>query len=385
MTINSKCAIVGIGQTEFSKDSGKSELSLALEAIMGAIEDAGLSPKEIDGVVRYRCDTSATDMMIATNLGMPELRFSAEVPYFGGSAGATVAQAAAAVEAGLANCIVCFRALNLRSAGWGSGIGESEAAEVDSRDFLQAFGFDFPMDIFAMMCRRHMHEYGTTSRQLGAIAVAERKYGAMNPHAMRRKPITIEDHQKSKLAVDPLHELDSMFTNDGACAVVVTSKERARDLKQRPVNILAAAQGHGPLPQTQWDLEIFRPVITETAAKYVAPHLFGMAGIKPSDINVAEIYDCFTYTVLVQLEDYGFCKKGEGGPFVENGRLELGGQLPTNTHGGHLSEGYVHGFTHILEGVRQIRGTSTAQVKDAELALVTSAIPGPTSALIMGR
>lgn len=386
-TLSNQCAIVGIGQTDYSKNSGKSELALALEAIQGAAEDAGLALKNIDGIVRYRCDTSATDTMIATNLGLPELKYSAEIPYFGGSGCATVAAACSAITAGLADHVVCFRALNLRSGGWGSGtgIGESEAGDQDSKDFLQVFGFDFPMDIFGMMCRRHMHEFGTTSRQLGAIAVAARKYGALNPRAMRRKPITIEDHQKSPLVVDPLRELDSMFTNDGACALIVTSAERARNLKQRPAYILAAAQGHGPLPQSQYDLEVFRQDITETAAKYIAPRLFGLAGVNPGDIDVAEIYDCFTYTVLVQLEDYGFCKKGEGGTFVEDGRLELRGQLPTNTHGGHLSEAYIHGFTHLLEGVRQIRGSSSAQVIDAELVLVASAIPGPTSALILRR
>lgn len=387
-TIKDKCAIVGIGETEYSRSSGRSELSLALEAIKKAIDDAGLSVKDIDGVVRYSCDTSASDTMIATNLGIPDLRYSAEIPHFGGSACATVGHAALAIEAGMANNVVCFRALNLRSAGWGSGTGinlEASPGYMDSRDFLQPFGYDFPMDVFAMMCRRHMHEYGTTSRQLGAIFVAARKHGAMNPRAIRRTPKTIEDHQSSPMAVDPLREMDAMFTNDGACAAVVTSAERARDLQQRPAYIMAAAQACGPLPQTQWDLWILRPVITESAAKYIAPRLFGMAGVTPQDIDVAELYDCFTFTVLIQLEDYGFCEKGEGGLFVEGGRIELGGQLPVNTHGGHLSEAYVHGFTHVVEGVKQIRGTSTAQVEDAELVLVSSAVSCPTSALILRR
>ena len=387
-SIKDKCAIVGIGQTDFMVNSGRDRLALALEAITSAVNDAGLNIKDIDGIVKYTIDSSASVDMIAANLGLDNVSYWGETYMGGGSSCASVAQAALAVAGGMANCVVCYRAFTPFDFLDGARHNATTlwARDAGSSEFLRPFGWSSMADNFAMCCRRHMHEYGTTSRQLGAIAVACRKHASMNPKAIRQTPITVEDHQNSPIVSDPLRELDILIApNDGACAVVVTSAERAKDLKQRPSYIMATAQALGSHPPPWWDFWAFRPVITEWEHKDLAPKLFSMAGITPKDIDVAEIYDCFTYTLLAQLEDYGFCKKGEGGPFAENGNIELGGKLPVNTHGGHLGEAYVHGFTHILEGVRQTRGTSTAQVKDAELVLVTGGVPAPTSALILRR
>lgn len=386
--IKDKCAIAGIGATDFLVNSGRDRVAVTLEAICKAADDAGINVKDIDGIVRFTIDSSASDQIIAANLGLDKVTYSVEVPHFGGSGCGMVLSAALAVAGGAAQNVVCYRSFTPFD--FMDGARHSSATlwarDAGVADFLRPFGWGTMMDVFAMCCRRHMHEYGTTSQQLGRIAVAARKHAALNPKAIRKTPITLEDHQNSPIYTYPLHALDCLIMpNDGACAVLVTSAERARDLKNPPAYIMAGVQHLGSYPQPWWEMWPFRPVITESPAKEAAPRLFGMAGVTPRDIDVAEMYDCFTYTLLVQLEDYGFCKKGEGGPFVGDGRIEIGNELPVNTHGGHLGEAYIHGFTHVLEGVRQIRGTSTAQVKDAELVLVTSAIPSPTSALILRR
>ena len=387
-TLSNKCAIAGIGETDYLVNSGRNPLLLALEAIQNAAEDAGIHVREIDGIVTSSIDASASDLIIASNLGLPNISYSSEVTGLGGAACATVAHAAMAVASGMANCVVCFRAFtpfdfieaakHNQSTLWARAAGAGE--------FLRPFGWSAMIDTFAMSCQRHMHEYGTTSRQLGAIAVAARKHAAMNPKSIRGEAITLEDHQVSPVITHPLRALDCLISaNDGACAIIVTSTERAKDLKQRPAKIMAAAQSLSANPALLWEMSPFKPVITESEAAQLAPRLYRMADLTPDDIDVAQLYDCFTYTQLTLIEDYGFCKKGEGGAFVEDGRIEIGGELPMNTHGGHLGEAYIHGFTHILEGVKQMRGTSTAQVDDAETTLVASAVPGPTSALILGR
>ncbi len=389
MSIKDKCAIVGIGQTDYLANSGRNRLSLTLEAITAAVADAGLNMKEIDGIVRYSVDSSASVDILASNLGLPNMSYWGETYLGGGSGCASIAHAALAVAGGMANCVVCFRTFTPfdYSEGVRSNSSSIWARDSGVGDFLRPYGWWSMMDVYAMCARRHMHEFGTTSRQLGAIAVADRKHASMNTKAMRRTPITIEEHQSSPIVTEPLRQLDLFIAPcDGACAVVVTSAERAKNLKQRPAYILAAAQGLCSDPTAWWEYAPFKkPSITESEAKFIAPRLYKMAGIKPKDIDVAELYDCSTYTALVQLEDYGFCKKGEAGPFAESGAIQLGGELPINTHGGHLGEVYMHGFSHVLEGVRQIRGTSTAQVNDAELVLVTGAAHSPSSAIILRR
>lgn len=386
-TIKDKCAIVGIGETKYVANSGQTEESFALEAILKAITDAGLRPKDIDGIVRYGSDTSANDGSIATNLGIPDITYSSEIPHYGGSGPGLVAHAALAIMGGMATNVVCFHAMTQAATyAMFKNVDLIRPFYRDARDFFRPYGLTFPLHMYGLLCQRHMHQYGTTSKQLGTIAVASRKYAAINPRALCRSPLTIEDHQNSRMVIDPLREADIMAALcDGGCAVVVTSAERAKGLRQRPVYIMAGAQSTGPLPHISHELRLCNPDILDEPVIHLRKRLFTMAGITPQDIDVAELYDCLTFMVVMQLEGFGFCKKGEGGSFVEDGRIELGGQLPVNTSGGHLSEAYLHGMTHVLEGVKQIRGTSTGQVKNAELVLIGSATPCPTSALILRR
>ncbi len=374
-------AIAGIGQVEFSKKIGRSERQIALEAIRFALGEAGLLPSQVDGLVRFDME-STSEVEIARNLGIPNLRFFGEVGYGGGGGCAAVGHAAMAIESGWAHTVVCWRARNRGSGGrpW-AGTGSEVGGDAQ---FSIPFGLVRPVDQIAMLARRHMFEYGTSSEQLGAVAIACRKHAARNPHAMMREAITLADHQASRMVSDPLRKLDCCLETDGALAVVLTSLERARDLKERPAVVLAAAQGSGPEHVVMTNYH--GPRLLETPSLWAARDLWARAGVRPSDIDCAQFYDAFTPLVVFSLEEYGFCKPGEGGPFCEGGRLEWpSGELPCNTSGGGLSEAYVHGFNLILEGVRQMRGSSTSQVRDASLCLVTSGAGVPTSALILGR
>lgn len=384
-SIRDKCAIAGSGWTKFSKNSGVSVLSLASEACMNAIEDAGLSVKEIDGVLTYNMGDSVSPTAVATALGLPRLRYHLEWWVGGPGSGGIIATAVMAIMSGMASTVVCFRALNGRSGFRLGGTGQTPTAQGEAQ-FTVPYGWATYPQYIAMCCKRHMLLYGTTSRQLGAIAVTCRKHASMNERAMMRTPITIEDHQNSRMIVEPFHLLDICLETDGGCAVVVTSAERARDLRHPPIYIMSAAYGGGPFPGLGYSGFLSWPEHAETFGKYIAPQLFATAGIEPKDVDVAEIYDCFTWSLLTQLEDFGFCKKGEGGPFVEEGRTELGGELPVNTNGGLLSEGYIHGFNHILEAVSQLRGhAGPRQVKDAEIALCTGFGATVGSALILRK
>ena len=235
-------------------------------------------------------------------------------------------------------------------------------------EFEMPVGAIAPAQLYAPMARRHMELYGTTSLQLGEIAVTTRRHAALHGNAMMTAPITIEDHQRSRMIADPLRLFDCSLESDGAAAVVVSGAEQARDMRKRPVFVMGIAEGHPDSPSTITQ----RPDLTTLGVAKAAPRAFAMAGVTPADIDVAEIYDCFTYIVLCQLEDLGFCRKGEGGRFVEGGALGLGGRLPVNTHGGLLSQAHVAGLNHIVELVRQLRGEGGAtQVPDAEIGLVT--------------
>jgi len=376
-----KAAIVGIAQSGFSKNIGRSERSLAVEVVRNALAEAGLAPEDVDGLVRFDLETT-TEAEIARNLGIPNLRFFAEVGYGGGGGCATLSLAAMAVESGRAEVVVCWRARN-RGSGGRPWAGTRMEVGGDQQWYIP-WGLVRPVDQIAMLAARHMHEFGTTSEQFGAVAVAFRKHAQRNPHAMMRDPMTIEDHQNSRMISEPLRKFDCCLETDGALAVVVTTPERARNLKQRPVAILGAAQGMGPdhVVMANYHKERF----LETPSLFAAREVYAQAGVEPDDIDCAQWYDAFTPLVILSLEEYGFCKPGEGGPFSENGRLEWpDGALPSNTSGGGLSEAYVHGFNLILEGVRQMRGTSTCQVEDAELCLVTSGGGVPTSAAILAR
>ncbi|WP_338182857.1 lipid-transfer protein [Jatrophihabitans sp.] len=361
------------------------------EATLNAVADAGLSVDDIDGFSFYHNGFDAG--RLSSVLGIPELRWSSVVSGGGGGSQGAIANAAAAVAAGYADVVLCVKALKATGPG-GRRIGrprlrdQREPAGGPDLDFNYPFGLMSPGQSFAMMARRHMHQYGTTTRQFGEVAVTTRLHASRNPAALHRTPITLADHDASRVIADPLRLLDFCLETEGGTALIVTSAERARSLRQTPVHIRAAAQGgSGAWGQGIYTHQMPGDEYTSSGHRPLAARLYSAAGLGPEDIDVAEMYDHFSPLVIMQLEDYGFCAVGEGGPFVEDGGTRWDtGRLPVNTHGGNLSEVYLLGFTHTIEAVRQLRGTSTSQVQDAEVALVTSG-PGvnPTSALILRR
>jgi acetyl-CoA acetyltransferase len=385
--IGGKSAIVGIGATEFSKDSGRSEMSLASEAVAAAIADAGLSPSDVDGMVTYSTDNNP-DIEIARHVGIGSLRHFSRVHYGGGAACGTIVMAAMAVATGVADAVVCYRAFNERSGRrFGAGVQDldtSATAERAQFSWTTPAGLLTPASWVAMVARRYMHLYGATSLDFGRVAVAGRRHAANNPAAwFHEQPITLEDHQNSRWIVDPLHLLDCCQETDGGQALVVTSVERARDLPNKPAVVVTGAQGAG---HEQWTMTSFyRDDIAQLPEmKVVADELWTSSGLTPKDIQTAILYDHFTPYVLMQLEEFGFCSRGEAKDFIANGALEIGGRLPINTHGGQLGEAYLHGMNGIAEGVRQVRGTSVNQVDSVEHVLVTAGTGVPTSGLILG-
>lgn len=384
MSISRRTAIAGIGATEFSKRSGRSELQLAAEATVAALEDAGLEPSDVDGLVTFSMDTNP-EIELARATGMGELTFFSRIHYGGGAACAIVQQAAMAVATGAAEVVVCYRAFNERSGNrFGTGRGDWEAtAEGVAFSWLVPFGFMTPAAWVAMFATRYLHEYGATSEDLGRVSVAARRHAATNPAAyFHERPITLEDHQTSRWIVEPLRLLDCCQETDGAQALVVTSVERARDLRRAPAVIAAAAQGSGHL-QEQMTSYQRDDIARLPEVRLVADQLYRQAGIGPGDVQTAVVYDHFTPFVLVQLEELGFCGPGEAPGFVADGNIELGGTLPVNTHGGQLGEAYLHGTNGVAEGVRQVRGTAVNQVDDVEHVLVTAGTGVPTSGLIL--
>ncbi len=379
-------AVAGIGATEFSKASGRSEMQLACEATIIALEDAGIEPSEVDGMVTFTADTNP-EIEIARLTGIGDLKFFSRIHHGGGAACGTVQQAAMAVAEGIADVVVVYRAFNERSGNrFGTGVQDRPpAANAEAAHFAwyAPFGLLTPAQWVAMFGRRYMHETGATSEDFGRVSVADRHHAANNPKAFfYEQPITLEDHQNSRWIVEPLHLLDCCQESDGGQALVVTSLERARDLKQPPAVIVGAAQGSGE--DQQMMTSYYRDSITGIPEMgLVARQLYEQAGIGPDDIQTAVLYDHFTPFVLCQLEEFGFCGKGEAKDFVRDGHLEMDGRLPTNTHGGQLGEAYIHGVNGIAEGVRQVRGTSVNQVDAIENVLVTAGTGVPTSGIVL--
>ncbi len=385
--LHRRAAIAGIGATEFSKDSGRSELRLAVEAVTAALDDAGLAPEDVDGMCTFTMDNNP-EVEVNRNLGGGHLRFFSRIHYGGGAACATIQQATMAVATGVAEVVVCYRAMNERSVQrFGAGVQDRPPlpnAESAHFGWYTPYGLLTPASWVAMAARRYMHQYGATSEDFGRVAVADHKHAATNPAAwFHGKAITLEEHQRSRWIVEPLRLLDCCQESDGAVAVVVTSLERARALRQPPAVIEAAAQGasHEQQMMTGYYSE---EIAGLPEMGLVARQLYETAGLGPGDIQTAVIYDHFTPFVLVQLEEFGFCGRGEAKDFVRDGHIELGGGLPINTHGGQLGEAYIHGMNGVSEAVRQIRGTSVNPVKDVEHVLVTAGTGVPTSALILG-
>ncbi|MGZ8268378.1 MAG: thiolase family protein [Burkholderiales bacterium] len=361
--LRDKCAIVGVGASPQGKIPGSTALSLAVEAFKRALDDSGLRKSDIDGLLTFPGTTAPEEgynyLRLGETLGI-DPRYTGSMKMGGGTAGALVHQAALAVNAGMANCVACVFGDAAatggsrfdRASGWG--------------DSLAIWGFMSACANSAMTASRHMALYGTTSRQLGEIAVACRRHASMNPNAVMRKPITIEDHQNSRWIVKPLRLLDCCLISDGGVCLIVTSTERAKDLRQPVVTISGMGQAYTTrnMEREDWWYVPHQRLAVGDAYK--------MAGVGPRDVDVCQLYDNFTSSVLLWFEHAGFCKVGESGAFVEGGRIQLGGELPINTAGGNLSESYMEGWLHVVEGVRQMRGEcGERQVKGAEVCLVT--------------
>ncbi|MFI8262150.1 MULTISPECIES: lipid-transfer protein [unclassified Streptomyces] len=378
-TLGGRAAIAGIGATEFSKDSGRSELRLAVEAVHAALDDAGLTPADVDGMVTFTMDTSP-EITVAQAAGIGDLSFFSRIHYGGGAACATVQQAALAVATGVAEVVVCYRAFNERSGRrFGSGVQQREpSAEGAALGWSLPWGLLTPASWVAMTAQRYLYAYNLTPEAFGHVAVTDRRHAANNPAAyFHGKPITLADHAASRWIVEPLRLLDCCQETDGGQALIVTSAERARDLRHAPAVITAAAQGAGRRQEGM--TSFYRDDLTGLPEMdVVARQLWRTSGLRPSDIDVGILYDHFTPFVLMQLEEFGFCKPGEAADFV------AADALPLNTHGGQLGEAYLHGMNGIAEAVRQLRGTSVNQVAGASRALVTAGTGVPTSGLILG-
>ncbi|AGP56628.1 lipid-transfer protein [Streptomyces rapamycinicus] len=378
-TLGGRAAIVGIGATEFSKDSGRSELKLAVEAVQAALDDAGLAPADVDGLVTFTMDTSP-EITVAQACGIGDLTFFSRVHYGGGAACATVQQAALAVATGVAEVVVCYRAFNERSGRrFGSGVQHREpSAEGAALGWSLPFGLLTPASWVAMAAQRYLYAYGLTPEVFGHVAVTARRHAATNPAAyFHGKPITLAEHAASRWIVEPLRLLDCCQETDGGQAIVVTSVERARDLRRPPAVITAAAQGAGRGQEQM--TSFYRDGLTGLPEMgVVAGQLWRGSGLTPADVDVAILYDHFTPFVLMQLEEFGFCGRGEAAGFVAEDAL------PLNTHGGQLGEAYLHGMNGIAEAVRQIRGSSVNQVPGAARTLVTAGTGVPTSGLLLG-
>jgi len=385
--LRNRCAIVGAGNSRLGQVPGVSSLDLIIEAIANALDDAGLKASDVDGIICRGPDESYSHhQLVGERLGI-NARFSTSLDNGGASQILSVMLAAMAIEAGLATTVVCGYGRDA----W-SRTHRSEEARQSQRtrpesqhaqEFGPEYGYFGAVAAHAFGAQRHMHEFGTTREQFAEIAVACREYALKNPDAQMKKPLTIEEYFKARMIVSPFGLFDCSLRSDGAGAVIVTSAERARDLKAPPVMI----RGFGSFNNlTGWfaDENMIR-----TAANQSGETAYRMAGVGPADISTTQLYDCFTYMVLVQLEDYGFCKKGEGGAFVQSGALRLDGRLPTNTSGGQLSEAHVEGMLQIVEGVRQLRRTypRERQVPNAEIALVSGHGGNQVchSTLILGR
>ncbi|HVM40605.1 MAG TPA: lipid-transfer protein [Acidimicrobiia bacterium] len=380
--LKDRTAIVGVGQTEFAKALPDSEKVLALRAIKAALDDAGIDPSEVDGLVSYTLE-NVEETEIARNLGLGDITYFSQVPYGGGAGCGVVGQAALAVATGQCNVAVAWRSRKRGAAAsrpW-AGVAQRIPGE---RQWSRVWGLLRPVDEIAMLTRRYMHEYGATREHLANVAVAVRAHANRNPGAMmHEKPLTGEQYMEARWISEPLCLFDNCLESDGAGAVVIVSAERARDLPQPPVYVHGFAQSIPQQHQTMTNFFCDDPL--RGPAWACAAKLWAGADFGPGDVDVAQLYDAFSPLIILSLEGYGFCERGEGGPFTEDGALGPGGRLPVNTSGGGMSEAYVHGFNLITEGVRQIRGTSTSQVEGAETCLVTSGEGVPTSALLLRR
>src|SRR5215470_6595584 len=403
--LRDKYAIVGVGETTYTRGSGKTTRALGTWAVRNAILDAGMKPSDVDGMLSYQGGDSTSGTFISGDLGM-RLNFYMDVFGGGSSTEALIGIAIGLIEAGCCKVVTIFRSMNGYSQIRIGGTGARSAAPVVG-DMLhnRAYGWQSAGQSFAPTFMRHMYDYGTKPEQVAMVKVAHSHHASNNPKAYYKKRFTVEDVLNSRIICKPLHLLDCCVETDNATAIIVTSAERARDMKQRPIYIMGVV---GRVTKARGDTFYNDAPITSVAGKYAAPRIFGMAGVTPEDIHVTGSYDAFTFTTMLQLEDYGFCKKGDGGHYVSDGTIKLGGRRPNNTSGGHLCEGYTHGMNMVIENVRQLRHDvddrcsigsdgkrkhtydygegGCRQVKGCEVsANLGWAMPGTGSAMVMRR
>jgi acetyl-CoA acetyltransferase len=377
-------AIVGVGATPYyfrGESVPQTLYELIGKAVLGAVADAGLKISDVDGLAFYA--SGFEPGLITEMLGIPELNFASTVAAHGGGSAGVLDLAAMAVETGRAKHVVCIGACQQSKVRY--GVALAKMAMTPDNAWSKAAGLAGPGQALALVARRHMHMYGTRREAFAEVVMSSRVNASTRPGAIRRKPLTLDEYMASPMLADPLCKLDFCLETDGALAFVVTSSSRARDLKQRPVYIAASAHcGSRDWGRSFFWLNMPDAVFASAGAEPVARRLYAQAGVGPQDIDVALIYDHFSPLVVLQLEDYGFCARGEGGPFVESGAIRQTGSIPVNPHGGHLSEAYVIGMTHIREAVEQLRGNAVNQIEDAQFALVTGGpAPIPMSGAIL--
>jgi acetyl-CoA acetyltransferase len=401
--LRDKYCLVGVGETEYSRASGRTTRAMAVEAVRKAMLDAGLGSGDVDGMMSYQNGDSTPANWVAPDLGI-RLNFYMDVVGGGSSTEALIGLAMGAIEAGMCTTVAIFRSMNGYSEFRIGGTGARAAQPVRGLDLAQVpFGMRSAGQNFAPTFMRHMYDYGTTSEQVAHVKVAHSKHASQNPKALLKERVTVADVLGSRWIVKPLHLLDCCLETDNATCVIVTSAERARDLRQRPVYVMGVA---GRVCKPRTDFHWATGPISRVAGYHARDIVFGQAGIGPEDVDLTGSYDAFTFTTMLQLEEYGFCKKGEGGAYVSSGAIELGGRRPNNTSGGHLCEGYTHGMSMVIENVRQLRGAADdscpgaaegrhthdyapgrcRQVRDAEIAMNLGwAMPPTGSALILRR
>ncbi len=388
-----QAAVVGVGATDYYKRGEsypQTTNEMAVRAILAAVADAGLSVDDIDGFAYYSGGFDTT--WFTQSLGIPEIKFSASLTGGGSGAPGSVGLAAMAVATGQADVVVSLMTLQQTT---GSRLGHAMAVasgpyarpSTPEKDFVAPYGAFAPGHFFSLIAQRHMYEYGTTRDHFAEVVISQRNNALSRPKALHKKAITIEDYYAARMISDPLCLLDYTMESDGAVAVITASADRAKDLKHPPAFVLSCASGG----DGRWGRGISwmgmpDDLFPTAGAGAVANLMYERGGVRPKDVDVALLYDHFSPMVLLQLEDYGFCGRGESGPFVAEGNIRLGGSIPVNTHGGNMSEAYIIGMTHVVEAVEQIRGTAINQVPNAEIALVTGGPSGiPVSGLLLSK
>ncbi len=385
-TLKDEAVIVGIGQTKFSKNSGVSELALASECVAKAVADAGLRPADVDGLTSFQLDTN-DEIDVARSVGIGDITFFSRIGYGGGAATSIVHQAAMAVATGAAKYVVAYRALNGRS---GQRYSQGVSGGIVTSDLIHwswymPWGLLTPTSWVAMFTQRYMHEYGAKAEHLGEVALTTRSHAVNNPEAFfYQRPLSAEEYMSSRWICEPLRLYDCCQETDGGAAVVITTPDRARDLAQ-PGAVIRGISQAAAADQEQMTSFYRDDISYLPEMDLVASQMYAIAGLDPDDVDAAVIYDAFSSIVLFQLESFGFCKRGEAKDFVQGGNLGVGGRLPTNKHGGPLSEAYIHGVNGVVEGVRLIRGTSTNQPAKNDHVLVTTGVGVPTSGMILGK